>query len=52
MPAKKKYEKTLYVCVPTGTYNKIERLSKRDKVPRSKFVRNMIYKQLALYKEV
>ena len=52
MPAHKQFGRTLYICVPTGTFNKIERLRKRDKVSRSKFVRNLIYKQLAHYKEV
>ena len=51
MPAHKQFEKTLYICVPTGTFNKIERLRKRDKKSRSEFVRNLIYRELGRWVE-
>ena len=46
MPKAKQFERTLYIRIPTGTYAKIERLRKKDKVSISEFVRNLIYKQL------
>ncbi|MFH1934454.1 MAG: hypothetical protein ABIN18_23135 [Pseudomonadota bacterium] len=52
MPKPKQFERTLYIRVPIGTFRKIERIRKRDKKSRSDFVRNLIYKQLAHYKEI
>ena len=47
MPKQKQFETTLYIRIPIGTFAKIERLRKKEKVSRSMFVRGLVYRQFA-----